>query len=376
MIENRIFPNLKLPKFEVATRCITFNHASYILDALHGFTMQKTDFPFLTIVIDDASTDGEQEVIEKYMKEEFFIGSNNWAECWENELSRFIYARHPLNKQCYFIVMLLKRNLHKEFEKKKSLYYPWIDLCEYRAECEGDDYWTDPNKLQQQVDFLESHPEYSMCCCRARMFSLKNSQFRRKDNYCRKGNGILDPNEIIRRGGFYIPTCSIIYRRELSDSKYPEYCRKSPVSDYSLQIWLSMKGKVYYYDSPMAVYRVDNPSSWSGKKDALNNYSDKDLDAFRRQIDMLKGFAKDYPKYKSALYGRIEFFINSKYKGCDPNSSTNRKVIEYFKDDIRQFSFLGKIDMRMRLSNSTYISVWYYRTLFKLLFSRYLDKFW
>lgn len=251
MIENRIFPNLELPKFEVATRCITFNHASYILDALHGFTMQKTDFPFLTIVIDDASTDGEQEVIEKYMKEEFFIGSNNWAECWENELSRFIYARHPLNKQCYFIVMLLKRNLHKEFEKKLSLYYPWIDLCEYSAECEGDDYWTDPNKLQQQVDFLESHPEYGLIYTQANIYVEDE----------KKTNGVWGKQAEIKDMLFQdsqIPTLTVCFRRELYEN-YRESIANDPawvLGDVPFWIFCMSNSKVYFLSEVTGVYRL------------------------------------------------------------------------------------------------------------------------
>ena len=58
-------------KYLVSVRCMTYNHAPYILDALNGFVMQKTTFPYVVQVVDDASTDGEQEVIRKYVAEQF-----------------------------------------------------------------------------------------------------------------------------------------------------------------------------------------------------------------------------------------------------------------------------------------------------------------
>lgn len=251
MIENRIFPNLELPKFKVAARCITFNHAPYILDALHGFVMQETNFPFLTIVIDDASTDGEQEVIEKYMKEEFSIGSNNWAECWENDLSRFIYARHPSNKECYFVVLLLKRNLYKESEKKKSLYSPWIDLCEYRAECEGDDYWTSPEKLQIQVDFLDSHPEFGLVYTQASIFKQDDGQI--IGVWGRK----VELQDILFADSS-IPTLSVCFRKELF-SEYQKSRSYEPtwvLSDVPLWLFFLYNSKVHFIPKVMGTYRV------------------------------------------------------------------------------------------------------------------------
>ncbi len=361
---------------DVFIRCLTYNHVSFINQALDGFIIQKTNFPFIAVIIDDCSIDGEQKVISDYMINEFDFNNNPYYAIWESDIAKFILAKHLNNSNCYFHVILLKQNLRKKPDLKKKQYYDLIKNCSYQAECEGDDYWTDPNKLQMQIDFLDSHPYYSMVCCRAKMFSMKSNSFRPKDNFCRHGDGDLNPKEIIRRGGYYIPTCSITYRQNLQGKDYPDYCRKSPVGDYPLQIWLAMKGKVYYFDAPMAVYRVDNPSAWSGKKDALNSYSEKDLDAFRRQVDMLKGFAKDYPQYSKPCVRRAEFFINSKFRSCHAKDPENQKVLNYFKEDIKQFGILGRIDKRMRLCGNKKLLILYYATVFKWLFHNYLDKFW
>ena len=63
-------------------------------------------------------------------------------------------------------------------------------------------------------------------------------------------------------------------------------------------------------------------------EDALKSYSEKELDAFRRQVDMLKGFAKDFPKYAKPCIRRAEFFINSKFRSCHAKDPENQKILE------------------------------------------------
>lgn len=362
--------------FKVLVRCFTFNHSKYIEEALNGFTMQQTNFPFVCTIFDDASTDGEQEVIRNYIQEHFDLENKSVVRNEETDDYILTFARHKTNHNCYFAVYILKYNHYSTRKAKAPYLKEWRSSILYEAICEGDDYWTDPDKLQKQVDVLKSSPFFSMVCCRAQMYSMKLNKFRQKDNFCRKGDGELNPKEIIRRGGYYIPTCSIVYRIDIRNMNYPDYCKNSPVGDFPLQIWMAMKGKVYYFDAPMAVYRVDNPSAWSGKKDALNSYSEKDLDAFRRQVDMLKGFAKDYPQYSKPCVRRAEFFINSKFRSCHAKDPENQKVLNYFKEDIKQFGILGRIDKRMRLCGNKKLLILYYATVFKWLFHNYLDKFW
>ena len=120
----------------VSIQCLTYNHALYIRQCLDGFVMQKTNFRFEAIVHDDASTDGTQDIIREYEKKYPDIIKPIYQK--ENQYSKGIPG---------FITNLVS-------SKCKG---------KYIAICEGDDYWIDPNKLQMQVDFLESHPEYSMC---------------------------------------------------------------------------------------------------------------------------------------------------------------------------------------------------------------------
>lgn len=150
-------------KFLVRVCCLTYNHAPYIKDAMNGFCMQETNFPFVCVIMDDASTDGEQEVIKKYLTDHFDLNDKTIVRNEETDDYVLIYARHKKNHNCYFAVFFLKYN-HYSIKKSKNTYIEeWEKQVKYIALCEGDDYWTDARKLQKQVDFLESHSDYDLC---------------------------------------------------------------------------------------------------------------------------------------------------------------------------------------------------------------------
>lgn len=127
---------------------MVFNHAAFLRDCLDGLVMQETSFPYEVIVHDDASTDGSAEIIEEYA-------------------SKYPGLIQPILQQ--------ENQYSKKVHIGNTFIYPKV-RGKYIAICEGDDYWTDPHKLQRQVDFLESHPEFVMACSRARMYSVKRGK--------------------------------------------------------------------------------------------------------------------------------------------------------------------------------------------------------
>lgn len=156
-------------KFKVWVRCMTYNQAHYIEDAMNGFTMQQTDFPFVCTIVDDGSIDGEPEVIQRYLLEQFNLEGKNIVRTEETDDYVLTFAKHNKNHNCYFAVYFLKYN-HYSIRKPKLPYLAeWEENCKYIALCEGDDYWTDPKKLQIQADFLEKHHDYTMCFHRAKV---------------------------------------------------------------------------------------------------------------------------------------------------------------------------------------------------------------
>lgn len=151
----------------VFVRCMTFNHEAYIKDALNGFVMQQTNFPFVVAIVDDASTDDNVKVIERFIKEH--------CECEADYIKEEIYGRVikttvKNNPNCILCAVLLYEN-HYRKKAKRPYYAQYEDAAKYIAMCEGDDYWTDPLKLQKQVDFMEANPEYVICCHRYKIYN-------------------------------------------------------------------------------------------------------------------------------------------------------------------------------------------------------------
>lgn len=151
---------MEYPKFKVCVKCFTFNQAKYIEDAMNGFTMQQTDFPFVCCIVDDASTDGEQDVIKKYMDMHFDYSPNSVSFEKETDYADVLYVQHKVNKNCYFAIILLKENHYSQNKTKVQYLKEWRNICEYEAICEGDDYWIESNKLQEQVNYMQNNIDY------------------------------------------------------------------------------------------------------------------------------------------------------------------------------------------------------------------------
>ena len=246
--------------WKVCVRCKTFNHAQYIEDALNGFTMQETTFPYLCCIIDDASTDGEPVVIRNYLQMHFDLQDASLVRNEDNDDFSLIFARHKTNIQCYFAVLLLKYN-HYNINKDTIHYFKeWERNTEYIANCEGDDYWINPLKLQKQVDFLENHLQHSLCfCANQRLLPTGIIEI---DKRYESNVEVCPMNDIILGGGGYMATNSMLYRKSLF-VPYSTWAVNCPIGDLPLMLTLSHKGKVGYLADVMCVYRICSVGSWS-----------------------------------------------------------------------------------------------------------------
>ncbi len=258
---------MEYPKFKVCCRCYTFNQSKYITDALNGFTMQQTDFPFVCTIVDDASTDGEQDVIRKYVDDNFDFSEGSVAYHKETDYAHITYAQHKTNKNCYFAVLYLKENLYSKKMGYKKLEYIslWRDKCEYEAPCEGDDYWTDSLKLQMQADFLEKHRSHSMCF-HAVDYLYPNGEKKTVERY---GNDVESCNieDAISEGGSYAKLNSMLIRLSMFKNGFKEWASNCPVGDLPSILTLFVNGKVSYIHAPMSVYRCDAVGSWTTNMD-------------------------------------------------------------------------------------------------------------
>ena len=287
---------------------MTFNHSKYITDAMNGFTMQQTDFPFVCTIVDDASTDGAQDIIRKYVEDYFDLTEDGMSYEKETDYAHILYAQHRTNNNCYFAVLFLKENHYSQKKDKLPYLKEWHSIVDYMAICEGDDYWIDPSKLACQVSILEKNKKVSMVCNNSYMFSEKKQKIRGEVK-CRNKDGYLAIKDIILKGGLYISTCSIILRKWIFDNYYQtDYCINCHVGDYPLAILSALSGKVYFLVRPMSVYRIDNYMSWVGQNQVLSIGA---FSGIKSEVQMLYGFADDYPTYRKYFIQRSHLYLLS-----------------------------------------------------------------
>ena len=241
----------------VSVICNAFNHGKYIRDALNGFVMQKTDFKFEVLVHDDASKDDTADIIREFEAEYPDIIKPIYQT--ENQYSKNVWITD---------VYQLRRSKGK-----------------YIAICEGDDYWTDPDKLQKQYDALEAHPEIDIC---VHASTLVNASDGSVSGTVEHGSevAIIPVEKVIEGGGDFVSTNSIFVRREiLTDRrKFVDVC---PL-DYTYQISGSIRGGMLYLPDNMSAYRVSVPGSWSvsNNKNRRGNLAFvKELMAGLKQLD-------------------------------------------------------------------------------------------
>lgn len=224
----------------VSIRCTVFNHERYLRQCLDGFIMQKTNFRFEVIVHDDASTDSSASIIQEYAK------------------------KYPnIIKPIY---QTINQFSLKEGGVRKAINAAMSQESKYIAQCEGDDYWISPYKLQTQVDFLESHPDYALC--------FHNAINHWEDN-SRPDSAIMTEKMISREysideifQSWFYATASFMYRKKVLSSpakkEFEKY--KGIVGDVPLILSASTIGKIYGMTDIMSVYRRHN-NGWSMKND-------------------------------------------------------------------------------------------------------------
>lgn len=275
-------------KIMVCIHCMTYNHEKYLADALEGFVMQKTDFPFVAVVIDDCSTDGTADVLRRY----------------EEKYPEIIKA------------VYLKENYYSQHKSKQPFLEPWDSKAKYIALCEGDDYWTDPLKLQKQVDFLDSHPDYSMCFHSAKIISFVDNYIPlHVDNVEDKD---YSSNDIFPK--WQIPTASVLYRRSPIDN-YKPLKKESRVlfGDIVLFLKCTHSGKVRGFSETMSVYRRHPTGVTNIKEDEMSE---------ERYCNHLRFLKQNFPSLKSKF---INIYLSQHYYTKSRRGSGFLQVVDLLK---------------------------------------------
>jgi len=239
----------------VSVCMIAYNHESYIKQAIEGVLIQKTNFKYELIIGEDCSLDNTKNICQ--------------------ELS-----------QTNSIIKLLPstRNLGPMHNALRTL-----RACsgKYIAICEGDDYWTDPLKLQKQIDFLEAHGDYAGSAHQAMIVidNRENGLFRQN-----VPNDISIDNLI---AGRLFHTASVVFRRPVL-----ELLNNIPLVlslDRLLNLCISFLGKIHFSDDCMCVYRKHNAGLSS-------TVTIKQMQLDLNSIPYLKKIYPSFPKYRYISY--------------------------------------------------------------------------
>ncbi len=221
-------------KLRVTVVCVTYNHEKYIAQALDGILMQKTNFDFEVLVGDDASTDKTPEIVREYAK------------------------KHP------DIIKPVLRRKNIGAAKNSIDLYKRVKT-EYVAICDGDDYWSDPYKLQKQVNFLDKHKDYGLCFSKVKMFYedhprkieiIPNDKFIK--NFFKKG--YLTASDLLKYN--FIAPVSVVWRWKFKDGLPKWYNEHLTPGDLCMHLVHSRDSKIGLINEVTAAYRRQKNGVW------------------------------------------------------------------------------------------------------------------
>ncbi|MGB4205612.1 MAG: glycosyltransferase [Bacteroidales bacterium] len=291
-ISEQVWPEGILPL--VSTSTLTYNHEPYIRECIEGILMQKTTFPVRVCIFEDASTDKTAEIVKGYAKKypDLIFAFCQQENTWGQKEKRHV-AGKPFNEV---------RNVAK-----------------YIALCEGDDYWTDPLKLQKQVGFMEKNTEYSACFTNAEFINEIDNW--RKPFIKNRKQGDVNIRDIILKGGIIYPTASILYRKHFL-SRYisiPEL-----PGDALLIFNMADQGKVFFLNEFTCIYR-----RWHGG--IYSRISKNEIEKNKIRLKAIEGYKmlnihtnRKYEKHFKKTISRISLILFTQ--------SDFKNKIKYIKD--------------------------------------------
>ena len=262
------------PNIMVCIRCFSYNQERYIGKTLEGIVTQQTNFPFVVVVIDDASTDNNAAIIREY----------------EEKYPDIVKA------------VYLKENHHRQSKPKRPYVQPWEDQAKYVAYCEGDDYWTDPHKLQKQVDFLEAHPEYTMVC---HNWDVQNGDEIFPSDVQRKYNQAFTFTFATLPWIWITKTLTLMCRRDAID--YDILKQFKWARDVHIVYFALKKGPGYFMPDVMATYRITDGGIWSKVDPNQKNRTTYELYKELYQHEPNKAVRKRYMNATLAYFNGLAF---------------------------------------------------------------------
>ena len=224
----------------VSVVCLCYNHEDTVAGAIESIVTQQTDFPFELIIHDDASTDGTADIIRAYRE------------------------KYPE----IIVPVLQSENRYHTCNIAETYIMPLV-RGKYIAVCEGDDYWTDPQKLAVQTALMQKDDEIAMSFHAVTQLSPDGGKMIYRPL---KQSGPADPDTVIKRGGMFCPSVSLMVRQDIA-ALWPRFRQAADVYDYPLQALCAEKGKIWYIDRDMGVYRYAHKNSWTAGISVANDFA-------------------------------------------------------------------------------------------------------
>lgn len=262
------------PKVSVLTT--TYNHEVYIAQAVESVLAQETNFPIEMVVGEDCSTDRTREILLD------------------------LKARYP---------DVLHLKLREQNWGRRRNFLDVFHSCrgQYIAILEGDDYWVSPHKLQKQVDFLDAHPEYSLCFHPVYQVVERDGQVletRVQAPPVVKQHYTLD--DIAER--HLVSTCSMLFQNGLVKT-FPAWIDTVPAADWPLSLLLAQRGYLGYLPEVMAAYRIHGRGAWTSlttveklEKNLKLRQTMRDFFAPEHQEAFARGIVRTQGKLVRALF--------------------------------------------------------------------------
>jgi glycosyltransferase involved in cell wall biosynthesis len=257
----------------------TYNHAPFIAQSLESVVGQVTDFDYEIVIADDCSTDGTRQLVEEFA------------------------ARHPRQTR----LILPEANLG---DAGNPIFFLQLAAArgEYSAMLDGDDYWTEPTKLQRQVDLLDARPECSTCFHDVDVVYEDDRPGHRWHQEvpfgqltAKRPEPLTGVADIVR--GNFIASCSAVFR---TPAELPDWFYRTPGVDWTLHVLNAERGPMAYIDESMGVYRIHGGGAWSARQSRLGTLEDIErLVSVHEAIDrhFHRRFHREISDDISLLYG-------------------------------------------------------------------------
>jgi len=311
----------------VSICCTTFNHESYIEDALEGFVNQKTNFHYEVLIHDDASTDRTAEIIKEYEKK------------YPNLIKPIYQKENQYSKGLI---------INRTFNYSRA-------IGKYIALCEGDDYWIDPSKLQKQIDYMEDNPECSFCFTNGKIIDVEDKNKERifipytieNTKYFTGKSKCYDVGELALLG--FIPTATFIFRKKILEDTPEFYNKKYPGGDLKLKLYATSHGYAYFINDVTSVYRTNVKGSAMSQWKTYNK--EQSIIHNQEYIDLINEMNK-HTNYKwnyELDRLKIEFEVSQLIINNDKKLFIERKYNEWLKR--QTFSTKIKIMISMYFPN-------------------------